>query len=139
MSTRHWTCLNVSTKSKIKLTILQFQTGTINEQKELDKQRKKQARAKSASLKKKLPRETSAIQREERIRQLLLEDKQRQQVTLVLNLVNTKLLFIRSTSNHYMKSIPKSTVNHSFSSVKSNHVNSALIKSPKMLKSCIVS
>ena len=139
MLTRHWTCLNVSTKSKNKLTILHFKTGTINEQKELDKQRKKQARAKSASLKKKLPRETSAIQREERIRQLLLEDKQRQQVTLVLNLVNTKLLFIRSTSNHYMKSTIKSTVNHSFSSVKSNHVNSVLIKSPEMLKSCIVS
>ena len=76
--------------SKSKSTLFQLKTGTINEQKELDKQRKKQARAKSATLKKKLPRETSATQREERIRQLLLEDKQRQQVRFVLDLRNIK-------------------------------------------------
>ena len=54
--------------------------GTVAEEKEADKQRKKQARAKSARLLKKLPKETSNVQREERIRQLLTEDKQRRQV-----------------------------------------------------------
>ena len=87
---KHWTCLNVSITAKVNLNYCNLKIGTINEQKELDKQRKKQARAKSATLKKKLPRETSATQREERIRQLLREDKQRQQVRFVLDLRNIK-------------------------------------------------
>ena len=52
----------------------------MQEEKKLAKEKRKQARAKSADLKKKLPENNSKKAREDRIKELLLEDQRRRQV-----------------------------------------------------------
>ena len=55
----------------------------MQEEKKQAKEKRKQARAKSADLKKRLPENNSKKAREERIRELLQEDQKRRQVMIL--------------------------------------------------------